>query len=146
MNRFASANTTKFRELTLVKHGLILKYGKKREREILFSELYKIYIKSYTLNPLIQFIVILFPFLFIPLAIDYLPFDIVVFAALFTIIPVFLKVNNYKWCQIKVILKDGTSFRKNVSMHLKSENISIINKVQKEWLHFNFNTNLLASA
>lgn len=135
----------KFDSLILVENGLILKYGKKRKKEISFSELDKIYIKSHKLNPIIEFVFILLPFLFVLLSVEYIPFDFIIFLALFTIAPVFMKVKKYKWYQLNVLMKDGTFFKKKLSSHMKTQNVSILEKVQKECLHFNFNANLLAT-
>jgi hypothetical protein len=136
--------TSKFDNLIIVENGLILKYGKKRERKISFSELEKIYIKTYKLNPLFELVFILSPFLLLLLLVKYLRFEFIILLALFTVIPVFLKVKNYKWCRLKIVLIDDTFFTKKVSMNVKSENITIINKVMKQW--FKYNTNAMAPA
>jgi hypothetical protein len=122
--------TTKFDTLTYVENGLILKYGKKRERTISFTELDNIYVKVYKIKPVFEFAFILFPFLPVFLTIQYLPFDVVLFVAMFTVIPVFVKVNNDKWYRLNIHLNDGTFFRKRVPLRLKSENISIVNAIR----------------
>ncbi|TDD98535.1 hypothetical protein [Flavobacterium cellulosilyticum] len=133
------AGTAKFDSLTIVENGLILKNGKRAERTISFSELDNIYIKSYKLNPLFEFAFILFPFLFVFLSIQFLPFEMVLLVALFTVVPVFIKVYNYRWYRLKVCLKDGTFFIKKVSLRSKSETISIVNSVKKEGLYYKTN-------
>lgn len=136
MKTTAAVAATKFKTLILVDNGILLGYGDKKKKSISFSELDRIYIKSHTLNPVIQFIVILLPFLFVTLADEYLPFDLVVLMVFFMVVPVFMKVYNYKWCQLIVRLKDGTFYRKKVSLDLKSETISVINKVTLECFRY----------
>lgn len=128
-----AAVATKFKTLILVDNGILLGYGDRMEIAVSFSELDRIYIKSHTLNPVIQFIVILLPFLFVTLADEYLPFDLVVLMVFFMVVPIYMKVHNYKWCQLIVRLKEGTFYRKKVSLDLKSETISVINKVRLEY-------------
>lgn len=134
----------KFDKLILVEDGIVLKYRKKRERIILFSELDKIYIKTYKLTALFQLVFITCPFFLALVCIQYLRFDILILLGFFIIIPFFLKVNNYKWYRLRIVLKDGTFFTKKVSVNVKHENITTVNKVKKEW--FNYNVNAVASA
>jgi hypothetical protein len=133
----------KFDSLTLVENGLILNNGKKGEKEIPFSELDKIYIKKYKLYPVFEFLFISLPFILTYIVIQYCPSDLVWLASLFTIFPVFMTVNNYKWFKLKVCLNDGTYFMKTISLHLKSENINIVKNVQTEY--YNYKINKLAS-
>lgn len=132
---FAAVKAAQFKTLTLVGNGILLGYGDRKEMAISFSELDKIYIKSHTLNPVIQFIVILLPFLFVPLAVEYLPSNLVVLMLFFMVVPVFMKVHNYKWYQLIVRLKDGTFYRK-VPLRSKSECLTMMYKVQKECFNF----------
>lgn len=137
-------NTTKFQSLTVVENGLVLKCHNKREIEIPYTELDKVYIKKYKLNPLVEFLCIAFPFLFVYLVLQYLPFYFMIFASMITVIPVFVCVLNYKWYQLFVILKDGTFFTKRVSLNKKMENFSILYRVEKDL--FDFKSSTLVSA
>jgi hypothetical protein len=129
------AINTKFDDLTVVEHGLILKNGKKKEMEISFSELNSIYVKMYKLKPVYELAFILFPFLLIFLSIQYLALEKLMFLGFFAIVPVFAKINNFKSYGLVVCLKDGTVFRKKVSLNLKGEYVSIVNLVRKEQLN-----------
>jgi len=129
-------STNQFDSLTLVENGLILNVGTKSEKEIPFSELDKVYIKKYKLYPVFELLFILLPFMVTYMVIQYCPFDLVLIASLFTVFPVFLAVNNCTWYKLKVCLKDGTYFIKKVSLHLKSENISLVEKVQTEYYNY----------
>lgn len=139
-----TTNTTKFQSLSLVENGLILKCQDKRSIEIPYAELDKVYIKKYKLNPIVEFLCIALPFVFVYVALQYLPFYLMIFVSLISVLPIFLRVLNYKWYQLFVILKDGTFFKKRVSLNKKMENFSILNKVEKEI--FDYKSNALTSA
>ncbi|QBN20439.1 hypothetical protein [Flavobacterium nackdongense] len=128
-----------FNTLTLVNNGVILNSGKKSEKEILYSELDKIYIKRNNLNPIIELMLISLPFLLIYIVLQYAPFEMLIIASFFSIFPVFIAVHNYKWYVLKLRLKDGTTHCKRVSLHLKSESVSIMDKVYCEHLHYQAN-------
>jgi hypothetical protein len=128
---------TKFEDITLEEHSLILKIGKVATRKILISELDKIYIKVSKLKPIEELVLIVLPFLLIYLSIQYLSLENLLFVGLSAAIPVFVKINNYKSYSLILCLKDGTVFRKKVTQITKTENISIVNTVRKKQLnHF----------
>lgn len=126
----------KFGSLALEDHGLTLKFGKKQERKVSFSELDKIYIKVYKLNPAYRYLFILVPFLLAFLFFEYIKLDIEMFVALVPVIPVFAKINFYKRYGLVIRLKDGTFYRKKVSKKLKSDHIDLINEVKRERLKY----------
>lgn len=130
-------STSKFDRLTFSNNGLLLKYRNKQEIEIPFEKLEKVYIKKYKLNPFIEFLCISVPFLFVYIAIQYLTFNLMIVVIIITAIPVLINIVNYKWYRFIVHLKDGTSFSKRVCIHNKSENVNILNKIQKECLSYN---------
>lgn len=133
----------KFDSLKVVENGLLLKCPNKREIEIPYTELDKVYIKKYKLNPFVEFVGIAFPFLFVYIALQYLPFYLMILVSVITVVPVFICVINYKWYQLNVLLKDGTFFVKRVSTHNKNESFSILNRVQKDF--FNYESSTLAT-
>ena len=51
--------------------------------------------------------------------------------AIIPVIPVFIKINHYKRFGLIIQLKDGTIFRKKVTLKLKSENIDFVNAIKK---------------
>lgn len=132
---------TKFDDLTIVEDGLILKKGKKKVIKISFSELDKIYIKVYKLNPIYELGFILLPFLLIFLSVQYVSIEKVMFVGLSTIIPVFVKINNYKNYGLIICLKKGIVFRKKVLLNKKEETVSIVNTIRKEQLNHYTKTN-----
>lgn len=138
------ANITKFHKITFVENGLLLRCQNKREIEIPYTQLDKVYIKKYKLNPIVEFLCIAFPFLVVFVTLQYLPFYLMILASIITVLPVFIHVLNYKWYRLFVILKDGTFFIKRVSPHNKIENFSMLNKVEKDF--FDYKSSTLVSA
>lgn len=131
---------TNFNTLTLIDNGIVLGYKNNQKKEIQFSELDKIYMKVYKLKPLYEFAFILFPFLLVFLCIQYIMIEKIMFMALFTVIPVFIKTYRYKRNGLVICLKDGTVFRKSVPLKLKSENVTMVNAVKREWLSYGLKT------
>lgn len=136
MTRNLTGNT-KFDSLTFSKNGLFLKYRNEPEIEIPFADLDQIYIKKHKLNPLMEFMGISFPFLFVYMAIKYLTFDLMILVGIVAVLPVFMIIVNYKWYRLYVHHNDGTTFRKKIASDLKTENISMMEKVRTEYLYYN---------
>jgi len=139
--KYKITSTTKFDSLTFSENGLILKYRKKQEIKISFSELGKIYIKVSKLNPVYELGFILLPFLLIYLSAQYVSVEKVMFVGLSTIIPVFVKINSYKSYGLIISLKEGSVFRKKVFLNKKEETVSIVNAIRKEQLNHYSKTN-----
>jgi hypothetical protein len=77
------------------------------------------------------------------MTIQYTPYDLIIIASFFTIPPVFISVLNFKWYRLCVRLIDGTIYSKSVSLHNKTETISILEKLRTEYLNYKFH--ILAS-
>lgn len=127
---------TLFNTMTFSENGLVLIYKNKQQREISFEDIDQIYIKKYNLHPILECMGIASPFVLIYLTLQYFPFDFVIIAGLFTIVPVLMSVFNYKWYRLCIRLKNGTTCRKKVPLHLKSENVTILDKVRTEYLYY----------
>lgn len=132
-----TTSTTKFDSLTFSNDGLVLKCKNNQEIEIPFDNLDKIYIKRHNLNPFWELMGISIPFLFVFMAVNYLPLNLMILVSIISILTVFVGVINYKWYRLYVRLKDGTSFRKKISFELKTENFTILEKVRSEYLYYN---------
>lgn len=132
-------NTSKFDSLAISNDGLTLKYKNNQEIEIPFDKLDKIYIKRHNLNPFWELMGISIPFIFVLMAINYLPLNFMIIVSIVSILTVFLGVINYKWYRLYVCLKDGTSFKKKISFELKTESFTILEKVRSEFLYYNSN-------
>lgn len=130
------STTTKFDSLTFSSDGLILKCKNSKTIEIPFDKLDKIYIKRHNLNPFWELLGISIPFLFVFMAVNYLPLNLMILVSIISILSVFAGVINYKWYRLYVRLNDGTSFRKKISYELKSENFTILEKVRSEYLYY----------
>jgi hypothetical protein len=128
--------SVKFDDWTYSKEGIILKYKNKLEIKISFADIDTIDIKKHTLHPLIKLICITSPFVLIFLSILYSPLYIVTAVAFFTIPPVFISVKNYKWHQLYVSLKKGTTYRKKISLNQKPEHVLIVEKVLARYMHY----------
>lgn len=137
-------NTNKFIDLTVVENGLILEYQNKQKIEISYNKLDKVYVKKYKLNPFVELLCIIFPFLFVYIALQYLPFYLTIFVGVLSVSVVFMYVLNYKWYELFVLLKDGTYYKKKVSQRTKAKIFSIICRVEKDF--FDYKSNLLTSA
>ena len=125
---------TKINNITIVDQGLIVQSGKKKELEIPFSEIENVYIKVNKLRPVCELIFILLPFLIVFMAVQYFALEKVMFLGLSTIVPVFVKINNYKSFSLILCLKDGTVYRKRVPLNVKSNYVSIVSAIRKKQL------------
>lgn len=134
------AGGIKFDTLTIVKNGLVLKYGNKQLGSLSFSELDKIYIKVYKLNWAYNYLLLLVPFLLAFLFVEFRQLDIEMFVALVPVIPVFAKINFYKRYGLIIRLKDGTFYRKKLLRKLKSDTVDLINDVKRARLKNSENT------
>jgi hypothetical protein len=140
-----TTNTIKFDQLTYSSNGVILQYQDNPEIEIPFAAIEKIFIKKHKLNPFLEFIGITIPFLMVYLVVQYWPSSLLIFISIVTILPVFLHVINYKRYRLYIRLNDGSSYRKKISMHLKTESFSVLEKVRAEYMSYNYNVSALTS-
>lgn len=130
-------STSKFDLLTFSEKGLLLKYRNRKQIEIPFEELDKVYIKKYRLNPFVELLCIAFPFLLVFMTIQYFASDLLILGSIITVPPVLITVINYKWYRFNVQLKDGTFFSKRVRFDKKTEDIIALSKIQREYLYHN---------
>ena len=137
MARITIGNS-KFDHLIFSADKLTLYYKIKEQKEISFAQIDQIYIKKYKIHPILEFVGISSPFFLIYMTIQYIPFDLIIIASFFTIPPIFITVSNYKWYRLCVRLIDGTFYSKSVSLHKKSETISILEKLRVEYLNYKF--------
>ena len=140
-----TSNTIKFDQLNYSSTSLLLQYQDNPKIEIPFADIDKIYIKKHKLNPFLEFIGIAVPFLFVYLVIQYFPFDLMILLSIIAILPVFVHVINYKWYRLYVRLHNGITYRKKISLNLKTESFSVLEKVRAEYMYYNYNVSALAS-
>lgn len=125
-----------FNTLALTDDGIVLGLKNNQKKEISFLELDKIYMKTYRLKPVYELGFILFPFLLILLAVQFMMLEKVMFMALFAVVPVYVKAFRYKRYGLTMCLNDGTVFTKKVPLKLKAENITVINTVKKARMEY----------
>jgi len=140
-----SSNIIKFDQLTYSSNGVILQYQDNPEIEIPFAAIEKIYIKKHKLNPFLEFIGISIPFLMVYLVVQYFPSSLMIFISIIAIVPIFVHIINYKRYRLYIRLNDGSSYRKKILVHLKSESFSVLEKVRAEYMSYNYNVNALTS-
>lgn len=137
MTAITLTNSTKFESLTISDFGLVIQHEKKTVTEISYSELDKIFIKVYKLKPIYTLLFILFPMMFAFLCFEYFKLNIEMSVALLPVIPAFEKINRFKRFGFILILKDGTVFKKHISLKIKSDTVELINEVKKKCLQHN---------
>ncbi len=130
-------SSKKFDSLTISDNGIVMQFGKKTVSEISYSQLDKIYIKMYKLRPIYGFLFVFVPLLFVFLCFEYLQLDIEMSVALLPVIPAFVKTNRFKRFGLMLILKDGSVYKKHISLKLKSDTVELINEVKKKCLKCN---------
>lgn len=123
---------TKFKKITLVKNGLILGYKSKPKKEISFSELDEIYITVNKIKPIYSLLIILLSIGIAAFSFLYLQTDIILLIAFLIVITIIFKMNDYKSYGLKIRLKNGETFEKQVPVKSKHEMIDIVNDVRKE--------------
>ena len=130
----------KFTKVTLVKNGLIL-ISKKNKKEIPISEIDKVYITVDKIAPIYTFSYILLSIAFIRFSIWYLSLDMILIVPSLLIIAAGVKLNDYKSYGLKICLKNGDYFKKQVSSKLKNDTIEVVNCIRKEIYAFNIEKN-----
>ncbi len=138
-------DTIKFDQLTYSSNGVILQYQDNPEIEIPFAAVEKIYIKKHKLNLFLKFIGITIPFLIVYLVVQYFPSSLLIFISIVDTQPAFLHVINYKRYRLYIRLNDCSSYRKKISMHLKTESFSVLEKVRAEYMSYNYKISALTS-
>jgi hypothetical protein len=133
-----------FDDMNYSEEGLVLEYKNKQVCQISFAEVNRIYIQKNKLNPFIKIALISFPILLLLSTIEFFPSDLLIIASFFAILPVFISVYDYKWYRLIVCLQDGTIYSKKVSLHLKTENISILDKVYDKFITYKFRSQVFA--
>ena len=71
------------------------------------------------------------------MAIQYLDSNLLIFARIIAVLPVFITVINYKWYRFNIHLKNGTFFSKRVPHGKKPDYIIALGKIQRECLYYN---------
>lgn len=123
---------TKFKRLTLAANGIILSFKSKTNKEILFSEVGKIYISVNRIRPIYELLIIFLSISITIFSYKYLKIDMILLVFFLIVVFISLKMNNYKSYGLKIRLKNGALFKKNVSVKSKIETINLVNTIRKE--------------
>lgn len=126
----------KFEKIVITKKGIMLSNKSNKKKEILFSELDKIYI---TINKIPKIYEVLFVLFSIGIAVFSLLYQqphIILPISFLIIVAVIKKMNTYKIYRLKICLKNGTFFKKHIPLKLKYESIDLINDVKKELYNY----------
>ena len=132
-----ASNNTKFDQLTYSSNGLLIQYLDNPGIEIPFADINKIYIKKHKINPVVEFIGISVPFLSVYLVTQYLPSMLLIVLSIIAILPIFVRLINYKWYRLYIRLHDGSSYRKKITKDVKTESFSVLEKVRAEYINYN---------
>lgn len=130
----------KFETICLTENGIMLSNKSSKQKEILFSELDKIYI---TVNKISQTQEVLFILVLIGITVIsllYLQAEIIIPIFILITFVIIVKLNNYKSYGLKIRLKNGTFFKKQVPSKLKYETVAIVNDIRKELYNYKTNT------
>ena len=100
---------------------------------ILFSEIDTIFIKVYQSR--FRHLSILIPVTLAFLYFEYAQLDITMFMAFFPVIPLLVKTNYFRRFALVIRLKEGTLFRKKITLQTKYKSIELLNEVKKEMQH-----------
>lgn len=123
----------RFTKIDISSDNLVLGHTNNSNTEILFSDLDKIYIKQYKVPTIFEIILILFVFCIGMIfylnnyidAIELFPITLIFIAAI-------VKMINYKSYDLKVYLKNGNFYIKQIQSKNKYETIDFIHEVRKE--------------
>ena len=130
----------KFETICLTENGIMLSNKSSKQKEILFSELDKIYI---TVNKISQTQEVLFILVLIGITVIsllYLQAEIIIPIFILITFIIIVKLNNYKSYGLKIRLKNGTFFKKQIPSKLKYETVAIVNDIRKELYNYKTNT------
>jgi hypothetical protein len=121
----------KFREVSLVKNGLVFTLKSNTQKDIPISELIKLHIKANKIRSEYAILYVLSSILII-LFLYSNAFDITLVLSVILIVIIGIKLKNHKSYELKIITKNGDVFTKKISEDSKYTSLDLINKVRKE--------------
>jgi len=122
----------KFKNITIEESGLVLNFKSAEQKNILFSEIDKIYISIHKVLPIYVFLFVVISLIVIGLYFLFIDFDLILFSLLLLIVFGALKLNNYKRYEMTISLKDGVFLEQQVPLRLRYEAIDFVNRIRKE--------------
>jgi hypothetical protein len=121
----------KFREVSLVKNGLVFTLKSNTLKDIPISELIKLHIKANKIRSEYGVLYVLSSILII-LFLYSNAFDITLVLSVILIVIIGIKLKNHKSYELKIITKNGDVFTKKISEDSKYTSLDLINRVRKE--------------
>ena len=131
----------KFKTLSLTESGLILRNKNKEEKNVLFSEVYKIYIKKCKFSLLNKIVSLSILLILLSISAKYLPVSIMLLVSIILFTALIVKMNTYKWYQLNLHLIDGTSHYKVFNSCAKQSHITLVNVIRKGYFDCRYKSN-----
>jgi len=131
----------KFKTLSLTENGLILKNKNKEEKNVLFTEVNKIYIKKCKFSLLNKILSLSITLILLSISAKYLPVSIMLLVSIILLTTLIVKMNTYKWYQLNLHLIDGTSHYKVFNSSAKQSHITLVNVIRKGYFDCRYKSN-----
>ena len=123
---------SRFENISMIDKGLLISFKSIEQKEILFSEIDKIYISVNKVSPLYVFFIIIFSLIVMGFSFWLMDFDVVLLLPLLLIFFGAVQLNNYKRYRMTIRLKNGKFLEQQVPLKLKYQAIDFVNKTRKE--------------
>lgn len=121
----------KFKTLSVIENGLLLRNKNTELKSILFSEVCKIYIKKCKISLVNKINYLAISLVLLSIAAKHLPLELVLLASLIFFTFLIEKMNTYKWYELVVHLDDGTIHSTEFHSSKKQEYINLVNRIRK---------------
>lgn len=121
-----------FNGIFLVENGVILKYTSRKQKEIPFSDIDKIYIQVNKIPAIYIVLFIVLSMIGVLLSLWIFGFELVVISPLLLFVLGVVRLNNYKRYTLKINLKNGNSVIQQIPLKFKHKTIDVINTIRKE--------------
>jgi hypothetical protein len=134
--------TRKFKSISLIDTGILVKPNAKEQHTILFSEMRKIYIRKLKFSSFNKLIIAGLMCILMVIYALFMPIEIVAFTLLL-FIPLIVKMNNYKKYELHVCLNNETYLIKKINKESRNMYINMVNIVRKEIFRIQITSNYI---
>lgn len=122
----------KIENIVIDNDKLLIIYKSGTKNEIQISDLKDIFITVNKINPVYEFLIIIFSAIGTLFASFYLQANLILIISSLLIVVIMAKANNYKRYGMKINLNNGISLIKQVPLKSKNETIDFVNDVRKK--------------
>lgn len=122
----------KIENIVIDNDKLLIIYKSGTKNEIQISDLKDIFITVNKINPVYEFLIIIFSAIGTLFAFFYLQANLILIISSLLIVVIMAKANNYKRYGMKINLNNGISLIKQVPLKSKNETIDFVNDVRKK--------------